>query len=253
MAFSRILLLAVTHSISSSHWHFQGYCYWQSHTAYLLHIGIFEDIVTGSNTQHIFFTLAFSRILLLAVTHSIYSSRLHFQGYCYWQSHTAYLLHIGIFKDIVTGSHTQHIFFTLAFSRILLLAGTHSISSSHWHFQGYCYWQSHTAYILHIGIFKDIVAGSHTQHIFFTLAFSRILLLAVTHSISSSHWHFQGYCYWQSHTAYLLHIGIFKDIVTGSNTQHIFFTRNPSPLTSAVDEFLFGLFLCFIFFCLGVF
>ena len=35
---------------------------------------------------------------------------------------------------------------------------------------------------------------------------------------------------------------IFSTIIdAGSNTQHIFFTVNPSPLTFAVDEFLFGL------------
>ena len=43
-------------------------------------------------------------------------------------------------------------------------------------------------------------------------------------------------------------IGIFKDVVAGSNTQHIFFTMNPSPLLFVVDGFLLG-FLFFVLFC----
>ena len=41
---------------------------------------------------------------------------------------------------------------------------------------------------------------------------------------------------------------IFKDVVAGSNTQHISITMNPSPLSFAVDEFLVG--FCFLYlFC----
>ena len=47
---------------------------------------------------------------------------------------------------------------------------------------------------------------------------------------------------------------IFKDVVAGSNTQHVFFTMNPSPLFFVVDEFLLGFcFLLFILFCLVFF
>ena len=46
---------------------------------------------------------------------------------------------------------------------------------------------------------------------------------------------------------------MFKGVIAGSNTQHIFFTMNPSPLSFAVDEFLLGFcFLCLLYF-VGVF
>ena len=43
-------------------------------------------------------------------------------------------------------------------------------------------------------------------------------------------------------------IGIFKDVVAGSNTQHIFYTMNSSPLTFTVEEFLGFLFVSFFCF-----
>ena len=38
--------------------------------------------------------------------------------------------------------------------------------------------------------------------------------------------------------------GIIKDVVAGSNTQHISITMNPSPLSFVVDEFFLG--FCFL-------